>query len=120
MRATMLDEKNKLYVVAARARGVAEGKLIRKYPARLALNPIISTIGWELATVISGAPIVSLVLNIPDTGPLFLSALMDQDMYLAGSMLLMLSALTIFGTFLSDILLAVLDPRIRRGEVVTQ
>jgi peptide/nickel transport system permease protein len=120
MRATMLDEKNKLYVTAARARGVAEGKLIRKYPVRLALNPIISTIGWELAIVISGAPIVSLVLNIPDTGPLFLNALLDQDMFLAGSMLLMLSALTIFGTFLSDILLAVLDPRIKHGEVATQ
>jgi peptide/nickel transport system permease protein len=117
MRATMLDEKNELYVLAARARGLAEGKLLIKYPARMALNPIVSTIGWELATVISGAPIVSLVLNIPDTGPLFLNALLDQDLYLAGSMLLMLSALIVFGTFLSDILLVVLDPRTRYGQM---
>jgi peptide/nickel transport system permease protein len=86
-----------------------------KYPIRVALNPVISTIGWELTSIISGAPIVALVLNLPDTGPLFLNSLLDQDMYLAGGMLLMLSALTIIGTFLSDILLAIMDPRIRRG-----
>jgi peptide/nickel transport system permease protein len=115
MRATLLDEKNKLYVTAARARGLSENKLLLKYPVRVALNPIISTIGWELATIISGAPIVAFVLALPDTGPLFLVALLDQDSYLAGAMLLMYSALTIIGTFLSDIALAILDPRIRYG-----
>jgi peptide/nickel transport system permease protein len=116
MRATLLDEKNKLYVTAARARGLSERKLLVKYPVRVALNPIVSTIGWELTAIISGAPIVAFVLALPDMGPLFLVALLDQDSYLAGAMLLIYSALTIFGTFLSDIMLAVLDPRIRFGE----
>ena len=116
MRATLLDEKNKLYVTAARAKGLSEMRLLFKYPVRVALNPIVSTIGWELTAVISGAPIVAFVLALPDTGPLFLKALMDQDIYLAGAMLLMYSALTILGTFLSDVLLAVLDPRVRQGE----
>lgn len=115
VRATLLDEKNLLYVTAARAKGLPEARLLMKYPIRVALNPVISTIGWELAGIISGAPIVATVLNLPDTGPLFLNALLDQDMYLAGAMLLMLSALTILGTFLSDLLLAAMDPRIRRG-----
>ncbi len=115
VRATLLDEKNQLYVTAARAKGLPEGRVMLKYPIRVALNPVISTIGWELTSIISGAPIVALVLNLPDTGPLFLNSLLDQDMYLAGGMLLMLSALTIIGTFLSDILLAIMDPRIRRG-----
>lgn len=115
MRATLLDEKNKLYVTAARARGMAEGKLLLKYPVRVALNPIVSTIGWELAGIISGAPIVAFVLALPDTGPLFLVALLDQDSYLSGAMLLMYAGLTIIGTFLSDIMLAYLDPRIRYG-----
>jgi peptide/nickel transport system permease protein len=115
VRATLLDEKNLLYVTAARAKGLPEGRLLVKYPIRVALNPVISTIGWELTSIISGAPIVALVLNLPDTGPLFLNSLLDQDMYLAGGMLLLLSALTIIGTFLSDLLLAAMDPRIRRG-----
>lgn len=119
VRATLLDEKNLLYVTAARAKGLPEGRLLLKYPIRVALNPVFSTIGWELTSIISGAPIVALVLNLPDTGPLFLNSLLDQDMYLAGGMLLLLSALTILGTFLSDVLLAVMDPRIRRG-MVTQ
>jgi peptide/nickel transport system permease protein len=115
MRATLLDEKNKLYVTAARAKGLPEWKLLLKYPVRVALNPIASTIGWELTAIISGAPLVSYVLAIPDTGPLFLRALLDQDIYLSGAILLMYATLTILGTFLSDILLAVLDPRIRYG-----
>jgi peptide/nickel transport system permease protein len=115
VRATLLDEKNLLYVTAARAKGMPEGRLLVKYPIRMALNPVFSTIGWELTSIISGAPIVALVLNLPDTGPLFLNSLLDQDMYLAGGMLLMLSALTIIGTFLSDLMLAAVDPRIRRG-----
>ena len=116
MRATMLDEKNKLYVTAARARGLPEWKLLLKYPVRVALNPIASTIGWELTAIIAGAPLVSFVLALPDTGPLFLTALLDQDVYLSGAILLMYATLTILGTFLSDVLLGLLDPRIRYGE----
>ena len=116
MRATLLDEKNKLYVTAARAKGLPEWKLLLKYPVRVALNPIVSTIGWELTAIIAGAPLVSFVLALPDTGPLFLTALLDQDTYLSGAILLMYAFLTILGTFLSDVLLAILDPRIRYGE----
>lgn len=118
MRATLLDEKNKLYVTAARAKGLPEWKLLLKYPVRVALNPIASTIGWELTAIIAGAPLVSFVLALPDTGPLFLRALLDQDIYLSGAILLMYSTLTILGTFLSDVVLAMLDPRIRYGERV--
>ncbi len=116
IRAMMLDEKNKLYVKAARAKGLTEWQTLIRYPVRVALNPIVSTIGWELANIISGAPIVATVLSLPDTGPLLLTALLDQDMYLAGAMLLMLTFLTVVGTFVSDILLALLDPRVRLGE----
>lgn len=115
MRATMLDEKNQLYVTVARAKGVPEKKLVRKYPVRAALNPVISTIGWELATVVSGSPITATVLSLPDIGPVFLKALSNQDVYLSGTVLLIYSALTIIGTFISDLLLAALDPRIRLG-----
>lgn len=118
MRATLLDEKSKLYVTAARAKGLPEWKLMLKYPVRVALNPIASTIGWELTAIIAGAPLVSFVLALPDTGPLFLRALLDQDTYLSGAILLMYATLTILGTFLSDVLLAVLDPRIRYGEKI--
>lgn len=113
MRATMLDEKNQLYVTVARAKGVPETKLIWKYPVRAALNPVVSTIGWELATIVSGSPITATVLSLPDIGPMFLKALLNQDIYLSGTILMIYSALTIIGTFLSDILLAALDPRIR-------
>ncbi len=115
IRATLLDEKNNLYVTAARAKGLSEFRTLMKYPVRVAINPVISTIGWELTSIVSGAPIVALVLGLPDTGPLFLSSLLDQDMYLAGTMLLLMSFLTILGTFLSDLLLAALDPRVRMG-----
>jgi len=118
MRALLLDEQHKLYVMCARAKGLSEMRLLLKYPVRVALNPIVSTIGWELTRIVSGAPIVSLVLSLPDTGPLFLGALLDQDMWLAGAMLLMMTALTVIGTFISDVLLALLDPQIRRGERV--
>jgi peptide/nickel transport system permease protein len=118
MRATMLDEKNKLYVTAARAKGLPESKLLMKYPVRVALNPIASTIGWELTAIIAGVPLVSFVLALPDTGPLFLRSLLDQDIYLSGAILLIYSMLTILGTFLSDVSLAVLDPRIKYGEKV--
>ncbi len=113
MRATMLDEKNQLYVTVARAKGVPEKRLIWKYPVRAALNPVVSTIGWELATVVSGSPITATVLALPDIGPVFLKALGNQDVYLSGTVLLIYSCLTIVGTFISDLLLAALDPRIR-------
>lgn len=117
MRGMMLEELQKQYVITARAKGVEERTLLWKYPVRLAVNPIISTIGWVLPTIISGETLVSIVLNLPTMGPLVLKALMAQDMPLAGSFLLVTGALTICGTLLSDILLAWLDPRIRFGGV---
>mgnify|MGYP001397654000 CR=1 FL=1 len=113
MRANLLDELHKPYVVTARAKGLPEWQVIMRYPVRVALNPFVSTIGWVLPALISGEAIISIVLSLPTTGPLLLRSLMSQDMYLAGSFILMLSTLTIIGTLLSDILLALLDPRIR-------
>jgi len=112
MRANLLDELRKPYVVTARAKGVGELRLLFKYPVRLALNPFISTVGWILPELVSGSAVVSIVLGLPTTGPLLLTALTTQDMYLAGGMLLVISALTVIGTLISDILLALLDPRI--------
>jgi len=116
MRANLLDELHKPYVETARAKGVAEDKLILKYPLRVAINPFISTIGWTLPALVSGSLIVSVVLSLPTAGPLLLRALMSQDMYLAGTFLMLLSFLTVLGTLLSDILLAWVDPRIRYEE----
>lgn len=113
MRANLLDELSKPYVDTARAKGMPEWKLILKYPVRVALNPFISTVGWTLPLLISGSAIVAIVLNLPTSGPLLLRALLTQDMFLAGSFILMLAILTIIGTLISDILLALLDPRIR-------
>jgi peptide/nickel transport system permease protein len=113
IRATMLDELNKQYVITARTKGLGETRLLFKYPVRVAINPLISTIGWMLPTIVSGEVLVSMVLNIPTTGPVLLKALMYQDLYLAGAFVLILSSLTVIGTLLSDILLALLDPRIR-------
>jgi len=113
LRGSVLDELNKQYVVTARAKGVSEGKLLLKYPVRVAINPLISTIGWTLPALISSESITGIVLNLPTTGPMLYNALITQDMYLAASFILILSALTVFGTFLSDILLAIVDPRIR-------
>lgn len=113
VRANLLDELRKPYVVTARAKGLAEWKVILKYPVRVALNPFVSTVGWALAGIISGEAIVSIVLNLPTTGPLLLNALLAKDMYLAGSFILMVSFLTVVGTLLSDLLLAWMDPRIR-------
>ena len=112
MRANLLDELNKPYVEAGRAKGLSEGRLIWKYPVRIALNPFVSSIWWALPQLVSGATIISIVLNLPTTGPLMLRALLAQDMYLAGSFVLLLSVLTVIGTLISDILLALLDPRI--------
>jgi peptide/nickel transport system permease protein len=113
MRANLLDELHKPYVAAARAKGMSEWKLVVKYPVRLALNPLISTIGWYLPQLFSGSLIVATVMNLPNIGPLLLRALTQQDMYLAGSILLIYCFLTIVGTLISDILLAIFDPRIR-------
>ena len=113
MRANLLDELNKPYVVTARAKGMTEWRLVLKYPVRLAFNPLISTIGWYLPQLFSGSLIVATVMNLPNIGPLLLRALVNQDMYLAGSILLIYSFLTIVGTLVSDILLALFDPRIR-------
>ena len=114
-RANLLDELNKPYVITARAKGLSEWQLVMKYPVRLALNPLVSTIGWYLPQLFSGSLIVATVMNLPNIGPLLLRALQSQDMYLAGSILLIYCALTIIGTLISDILLALLDPRIRMG-----
>ncbi|SRR5579875_26 len=113
VRANLLDELHKPYVVTARAKGLPEYKLLIKYPVRQALNPFVSTVGWHLPSLISGSVIVSIVLGLPINGPLLLKALQTKDMYLAGSFVMMLSVLTVIGTLLSDILLAWLDPRIR-------
>jgi peptide/nickel transport system permease protein len=116
-RGMLLDELQKQYVITARAKGLGEKRLLFKYPVRMAFNPLISTIGWMLPAIISGEAIVSIVLNMPTIGPIMLRALMFQDMYLAGSFLLIVSVLTVIGTLISDIFLAVIDPRIRFGGV---
>ena len=113
VRANLLDELLKPYVITARAKGLSEVQLILKYPVRIALIPFIATLGWMLPGLISGATIVSVVMSLPTTGPILLRSLMGQDMYLAASFILMLSVLTVIGTLISDILLAVVDPRIR-------
>jgi peptide/nickel transport system permease protein len=113
MRGTLLDELRKQYVITARAKGVSERVLLFKYPVRIAINPIISTIGWTLPAIVSGETIVSIVLSLPTTGPLLYGALIAQDMYLAGSLIMFLSFLTVIGTLISDLLLVWIDPRIR-------
>lgn len=115
-RANLLDELKKQYVVTARAKGVSESRLIFKYPIRIAFNPIISTIGWALPSLVSGEVLVSIVLNLRTVGPILWNAIRTQDMYLAGSILMILSALSVIGTLLSDILLVAMDPRIRYDE----
>jgi len=113
LRANLLDELRKPYVVTARAKGMGELKLLTKYPLRLSLNFFIADIGSLLPSVISGAEVVAVVLSLPTTGPILLAALQSQDMYLAGSFLMFLAILTVVGVLVSDILLAMLDPRIR-------
>lgn len=113
MRGNLLDELPKQYVMTARAKGLSPWKLLVKYPVRVALNPLISTVGWVLPGIVSGSVIVAVVLGLPTVGPLLLRALQNQDMYLAGSMVMLLSFLTVIGTLISDILLLWLDPRIR-------
>lgn len=115
MRGNLLDELQKQYVTTARAKGVPEKTLLYRYPVRIAVNPIVSTVGWVLPAVVGGEVLVSIVLNLPTTGPVLLKAVMFQDMYLAGSITLILSILTVIGTLIADILLVWIDPRIRFG-----
>ena len=113
MRANLLDELNKPYVVTARAKGMPEWKLILKYPVRLALNPLVSTLGYLLPVLMSGSVIVSVVLSLPTEGPLLLRALLAEDLFVSAAIVMLLGTLTVIGTLLSDILLGILDPRIR-------
>ena len=113
MRSGVLDELRKQYVVTARAKGAAERGLLFKYPVRVAINPIISTVGWMLPATISGGTITAIVLSLPTLGPLLIRALRNQDMFLAGTIVMLLGFLTVVGTFVSDLLLMWTDPRIR-------
>ena len=113
MRASLLDELSRQYVITARAKGVAEYTLLYKYPVRLSVNPIVSTVGWALAGIVSGETITAIVLGLETTGPLLFRALLAQDMYLAGGITLLLTFLVVIGTFISDLLLVLIDPRIR-------
>ena len=113
MRGNLLDELKRQYVITARAKGVTETRLLFKYPVRMSMNPVISTVGWTLPAIFSGEILVSLILGLQTVGPLLLRAVLAQDMFLAGSIVMILSALTVIGTLVSDILLAAVDPRIR-------
>ncbi|MFA9560297.1 ABC transporter permease [Evansella sp. AB-rgal1] len=113
MRGQMLDEMTKPNVLTAKAKGLKQGKILRKYPMRAALNPIVSTIGWSLTSIFTGSTITAIVLNLPTQGPVMHKALLGQDMYLAGTWLFFMAIFTVIGTLISDILLAWLDPRIR-------
>lgn len=113
VRANLLDELSKPYVMVARSKGLSETKVLYKYPFRIAMNPVASTIGWALPALVNGELLASLVLGLPTIAPLFVGALLSQDMFLAGSIVLILSVLTVIGTLLSDVILAWLDPRIR-------
>ncbi|RMD81154.1 MAG: ABC transporter permease, partial [Lentisphaerae bacterium] len=115
MRANLLDELNKPYVITAEAKGLHPLRLLLKYPVRVALNPFISGIGGLLPTLISGGAIVAVTLSLPTVGPLLLDAIMAQDVYFAASLLMLLTTLSVIGTLFSDILLILLDPRIRQG-----
>jgi peptide/nickel transport system permease protein len=115
MRGMMLDELNRPYVTTARAKGLTEMRVLTKYPVRVALNPIVSTIGWTLPNIFSGQTIAAIVLGLPTIGPILYQALQQEDMFLAASTVMVTTALTIIGTLISDLLLASLDPRIRLG-----
>ncbi len=117
LRGNLLDELQKQYVITARAKGLPEREVIFRYPVRIALNPVISTIGWILPGIVGGEVLVSIVLNLQTTGPVLLQAVRTQDMYLAGAITLLLSILTVVGTLIADILLVYSDPRIRFGQV---
>jgi peptide/nickel transport system permease protein len=113
MRSGVLDELQKQYVISARSKGLSEYQLLLKYPVRLALNPIISTIGWILPGIVSGATVTAIVMNIPTVGALLYESLLAQDTYVAAASIMLLSFMTVIGMFISDLLLVVVDPRIR-------
>lgn len=113
LRASLLDELRRQYVVTARAKGLPELRVLFKYPVRVAVNPLVSTIGWTIPWIFSGATITSIVLNLPTMGPILFEGLLKQDMELGGSIIMILSSLTVIGTFISDMLLLWVDPRIR-------
>ncbi|MCH8063702.1 MAG: ABC transporter permease, partial [Chloroflexi bacterium] len=113
LRANMLDELRKPYVVTARAKGLAEWRVVTKYPLRVAMNPLMSTVGYLLPLLVSGSIIVSIVMSLPTVGPMLLRALLAQDMFLAGTIIMLIGIMTVIGTFISDLLLAWIDPRIR-------
>jgi peptide/nickel transport system permease protein len=115
MRATMLDELRKQYVTVARSKGLSEWNVILKYPVRIAINPIISTFGWLLVWFFSGGTVVEIVLNLNTAGPVLWRSLINQDMYTAGAYILIIGVLTAIGSLVSDLLLAVVDPRVRFG-----
>lgn len=115
VRANMLDELHKPYVITARSKGLGERKMLFKYPFRIAMNPVVSTIGWTLPSLVNGSLLTSLVLGLPTIAPLFVNSLTSQDMFLASSVVLVLSTLTVIGTLVSDILLGWLDPRLREA-----
>jgi peptide/nickel transport system permease protein len=117
VRNNLLDELNKQYVITARAKGLSEWKLLFKYPVRMAINPLLSTVSWVLPGLVSGTILIDIVLSLQTVGPVLLRATLAQDMYLAGSVVLILSALTVVGALLGDILLVVVDPRIRFGRL---
>ncbi|MBI3515571.1 MAG: ABC transporter permease [Proteobacteria bacterium] len=113
MRANLLDELRRPYVVTARAKGIPEYRVILKYPVRAALNPFASTVAYLFPYLVSGSVIISIVLSLPTVGPLLVRSLISQDMFLAGTIVLLLGALTVVGTFISDLVLMWVDPRIR-------
>jgi peptide/nickel transport system permease protein len=119
MRGNLLDELQKQYVITARAKGLGERPILFRYPVRIAINPIVSTIGWLLPAIVGGEVLVSIVLNLQTTGPVLLEAVTGQDLYLAASIVLILSTLTVIGTLIADLLLAWLDPRIRFERAAT-
>ncbi|QDY69215.1 ABC transporter permease [Qingshengfaniella alkalisoli] len=115
LRANLLDELHKPYVVTARAKGMKENRLIMRYPVRVAMIPLVATVGWVLPTVISSSIVTAIVLNLPTLSPILLRSLLSQDMHLAGALILFMGILTLVGTLVSDLLLAWIDPRIRTG-----
>jgi peptide/nickel transport system permease protein len=117
VRNNLLDELHKQYVITARAKGVSEGALLMKYPVRMAINPLLSTISFVLPGLFSGTVLIDIVLSLQTVGPVLLRATLAQDMYLAGSIVLILSILTVIGALIGDILLVIVDPRIRFGKV---
>ncbi len=116
-RANLLDEKRQPYVTTARAKGLSNRQAIAKYPVRVSMNPVVSSVGLLIPNIVSGAVIVSVVLSLPTMGPVLLSSLLSQDMFLAGAIILLLGAFTVLGVFISDLVLMWLDPRIRHGSL---